>query len=688
VKLRFILLFLLVFGKLLSQSTDSLLHLINSPKLHDTTKFYAYYELGWQLIYSNPDSTFICAKKAFVLAKNNRQRTQQAKALNLMGAYFQIKSEYRQAIDYYQKSLKLALTNNDPNAVLVAYGNIGSLFILLGDNKKALDYQLKSLSIAIESGAKEKLGSIYNNLCLIYYNLEEFEKSIEYGKKSYAVYNEFNDKNGICSATGNLGNVYMRTNNNALALEYYTTCYTLAKEIDNQYELSRAAADIASILTHNKEFKKAKKFLEEAEEIAEESENDALITDIYEQYYQLYKASGNITEALKHLEIFHKLKDKLSQEEKKSEFARKEMEFEFNIKVVQDSIKNAEEVKLRDLKLQTSKAQIEKDRILKIALSTGLILVIVLVLLVFSRFRTTRRQKQIIELKSKQTEEQKTIIENKNKEILDSINYAKRIQYALLAHDDFLKENLPEHFVIFKPKDIVSGDFYWATSVNAEPRVSISTENYAEIEPQLIQKSHYSQQNYFYLAVCDSTGHGVPGAFMSLLNIGFLGESILEKKITRPHEIFNFVRNRLIESISRDEQKDGFDGILLCFDKTLNKITYVAANNRALLISKEGASTLAFDKMPVGKGENVNGFNLRELIYAPGDTLYLFTDGYADQFGGPQGKKFKYRQLEGLLSQINEMPMHKQKDVLETKFAEWKGELEQVDDVCVIGLRL
>jgi serine phosphatase RsbU (regulator of sigma subunit) len=268
-------------------------------------------------------------------------------------------------------------------------------------------------------------------------------------------------------------------------------------------------------------------------------------------------------------------------------------------------------------------------------------------------------------------EEQKELISIKNKEIVDSINYAKRIQYTLLAHEDILKTNLPDHFVLFKPKDIVSGDFYWATSAEASTA-----------------KGH--SRGLFYLAVCDSTGHGVPGAFMSLLNCSFLNEAITEKNITQPNKVLDHVRKRLIESISQDGGKDGMDGILVCLEnegKTM-KATYAAANNNPILIRDNKVLELPADKMPIGKGEKDDPFLLHTIDLQKGDTLYLYTDGYADQFGGPKGKKFKYRTLNELLLSINARSTSEQKEILNSQFESWKGNLEQVDDVCLIGIRM
>jgi serine phosphatase RsbU (regulator of sigma subunit) len=258
--------------------------------------------------------------------------------------------------------------------------------------------------------------------------------------------------------------------------------------------------------------------------------------------------------------------------------------------------------------------------------------------------------------------EQRESLALRNREVTDSIRYARRIQQCLLAHDSFLKEHLPEHFVLYKPKDIVSGDFYWAARITD------------------------SGNDLFYLAVCDSTGHGVPGAFMSLLNSSFLNEAINDKNILQPCKIFDHVRQRLCDSISKEGQKDGFDGILLCIKQGSSNITYAAANNQPVLVTNSECTELGADRMPVGIGEKIAQFSHFELDLRKGDMLYLYTDGFADQFGGPKGKKYKYSQLNSLLMQISDKSVAEQKETLAGSFDSWKGSLEQVDDVCVVGI--
>lgn len=259
---------------------------------------------------------------------------------------------------------------------------------------------------------------------------------------------------------------------------------------------------------------------------------------------------------------------------------------------------------------------------------------------------------------------QKDIIEEKQKEILDSINYAKRIQFSLLASENLLNQNLPEHFVLFKPKDVVSGDFYWATPT----------------------------ADGFVFITADCTGHGVPGAFMSLLNISKLSQAINENKITRPDLILNNIRTEIIKALNTEgseESKDGMDAVLCKLDIKNMKLQYAAANNSFYIIRHNELLICKADKMPVGIGHDDSiSFTFNEMALEKGDIVYTFTDGYADQFGGPKGKKFKYKQLEDVLISICHLPMKEQSILLNQKFEDWKGRLDQVDDVLIIGVKI
>ena len=257
------------------------------------------------------------------------------------------------------------------------------------------------------------------------------------------------------------------------------------------------------------------------------------------------------------------------------------------------------------------------------------------------------------------------IIHEKNQEITDSIHSAKRIQHALLASDSLLKKHLPEYFVLYKPKDIVSGDFYWANVID----------------------------NKFVIITADCTGHGVPGAFMSLLNISYLNEAIIEKRIDSPEKILEHIRTQIINTLNPEgavvESKDGMDAVLCIYDFKHLWLRFACANNPLWVVRNNDLIKFKPDKMPVGMhhGEK-KPFSINTLGLRKGDIIYTFTDGYADQFGGPKGKKFKYKALKEVLISIQTKSMEEQKEILHSTFEKWKGNLEQVDDVLIIGVRV
>ncbi|MBC7863765.1 MAG: SpoIIE family protein phosphatase [Bacteroidia bacterium] len=304
---------------------------------------------------------------------------------------------------------------------------------------------------------------------------------------------------------------------------------------------------------------------------------------------------------------------------------------------------------------------------------------------------------QKVKDRTSELEHQKEIVEEKQKEIVDSINYAQRIQKAMMASDHLLNENLQDYFVFFKPKDIVSGDFYWACTVNDLKTKEQTNHSTPEQINQLTEnRKPETVLKRFYLAVCDSTGHGVPGAFMSLLNINFLNEAINEKNILAPNDVLNFVRKRLMESPkdeSGESAKDGMDGVLMCFSHSSEDgetdLLFAAANNPVLLLRENATIEFTADKMPIGKSPRDEvSFRLQTEKLKQGDKIYCYTDGFADQFGGPKGKKFKYKPLQEFIISNAHLSSATQKTLFNETFDKWKGLLEQIDDVLIVGINI
>lgn len=287
--------------------------------------------------------------------------------------------------------------------------------------------------------------------------------------------------------------------------------------------------------------------------------------------------------------------------------------------------------------------------------------------------RTTeiRKQKTEIEVKNKNLQEanlqitrQKEIIEKKNIDITDSIKYAKRIQDAVLPSERILSEHLADAFILFKPKDIVSGDFYWVKE----------------------------KGDLLIVVAADCTGHGVPGAFMSLLGITFLNEIVEKNHITSPEKILNLLRENVITSLKQkgldSESKDGMDIAICTIDQQSGFLEYAGANNPMYYIRSNQLQKIKADRMPVAIHSRMKEFRKHRLALQQGDRVYLFSDGYADQFGGPSGKKLKYTAFQEILLSIQGEPMRDQKEILDKKHLEWKGNFEQVDDIVVLGFRV
>ncbi len=266
---------------------------------------------------------------------------------------------------------------------------------------------------------------------------------------------------------------------------------------------------------------------------------------------------------------------------------------------------------------------------------------------------------------------QKDTLEVKNREITDSINYAKNIQDALLPSEEEFKYHFKDSFVLFKPKDIVSGDFYWI----------------------------YEKDNLIFYATADCTGHGVPGGFMTMLGLSFLDDIVEGQNIQNPAEALNLMRDKIIGALKQTgnigDSKDGMDITICCIDKKKKELTFSSANNDLYIIKNNSAGTqikefseFKANRQPVGFHHLNKPFTKHTIALEEGDCIYTFTDGYADQFGGPKGKKFRYKQFQQILLNNSHMNFNVQKNILHSTVDQWRGNLEQIDDILVIGVKI
>lgn len=597
---------------------------------------------------------YIFLKEIIEIAKVENDTSTRIFGLNLLGNVYNSIGKYYEAILVFEEAIKLELDKKaslrDLAALSNIYMNLGNSFFYLEDHDKSLLYYKKSLAELKKMGIvnenhKERFALIYNNLAIAYIQKKNFETGRYYFLQALNIDKEIKDSTRMFNVILNIAGLYGEESNYDSALVLYMRARAYFSRNDVKEDIAYVDQVISSNYYKMRKYDMALKYGSLALKNVDSSDYNSLAI-IYSTLSKSYLETNDYKNAYKFQNLHTMAKDSINSAGVLSKIKENQLLTDFSKMRFADSVS-------ADVKLKVSNTKIEEKKKQNYYLIAILILTIAALGVIYNRFNLIKKQKEIIS-------EQKLIVEEKQTEILDSMNYAKRIQNAMLAHKDVMEAALNEHFIMFNPKDIVSGDFYWAAK----------------------------RDGYFFIALCDSTGHGVPGAFMSLLNISFLGEAINEKGIIEPGKIFDHVRTKLIEHLSRDGQRDGFDGVLIRVDLDKGEIKYAAANTVPVIIRNNEIIEFENDRMPVGLGEIKQVFNTYTFPYQSNDLLYLYTDGFADQFGGPKGKKFKYKQLNELLLSSSKASLSQQKQLITVAFENWKQELEQVDDVSVIGIRL
>jgi len=728
---------------------DSLWSVWENPKTPDTLKLEALQKIAWNgYLYTKPDSSFYVAQLQHDYAQKKGYKKYMATAINIQGASLAARGNFDEAIIYYSKSLKIRKEIDDKKGVAVCLSNIGIVYKTQGDIPKALDYYHKSLKMQEELGNKHGIASALTNIGIIYKAQEDYSKALEYYTKSLNIRKEENDERGIAYEMNNIGILHTKQNNYDKALEYYNKARKIQLKIDDKKGLALSLVNISSVYLEQEKYNLSIEYYNKALDIREQISDKKGITralgslgiiqnllgnhqqvislsgrslsmakslglaaetrDAAFTLYQSYKSLGNQKEALKNYELYITMKDSLTNDKIKNELLKQQYQIkEDSIKAFQekkDALAKADQLR----KDEIAQKETEKKNLIITAGVIGTILGLLFTILVFNRLRLTRKQKAIIE-------EQKLIVEEKNTEILDSINYAKRIQKAILPPDADVKKYLPNSFILYKPKDIVAGDFYWMESISSLEGGLKVGENHPSHFGKL---SAGSQRGGLILfAAADCTGHGVPGAMVSVVCNNALNRSVREYGLTEPGLILDKTREIVIQEFekSKDDVKDGMD-IALCSlemnspleERSRGVLKYAGAHNPLWIItsSLEGGKEvgeksplkspqggkwlveLKANKQPIGKFTTPTPYTTHTIHLQKGDTIYIFTDGYVDQFGGEKEKKFKAKAFRELLLSIQDKTMEEQKIYIDNVFETWRGNIEQIDDVCVLGIRI
>lgn len=665
--LRFLVFFLLAFvSPLGAQNVDSLWSVYRNVKNPDSIRFEAFNDIAWTFLYTNPDSTYLLGQEELERARSKHLKKWESKALNTIGASFQIKGDFLKAIDFYQQSLRIREQLGDKEGVSASLANIGSIYINIAEYEKALKYLFKSLAIFTLTGNKQGEASALNNIGIVYNTRREFSKALLYHQRSLKAYEEVDDKQGIAAVNANLGNMSSDMGDYEKALQYLLKSLKLSQEIGDRQGTSTTMSNIGRSYMKQKKYALALDYLEKAKQIAIETEDQNSEKEAMLVMYETYKAVNEPAKALKCYERYIVIRDTLFKQDNQREITRKELQYDYDKRTAADSVKHAEDQKVKDALIFAKNAQIDQDKTQKRALYGGLLLLLISGGVMYNRFRIIRKQKQIIEVKNRETEEQKLIIEEKQTEILSSISYAKRLQEAILPPHSMIEKYLANSFIFYKPKDIVAGDFYWMEIV----------------------QPHGEELVLF--AAADCTGHGVPGAMVSMVCSNALNRSVKEFGISEPGKILDKVRELVTETFERSENevKDGMDISLCSLNNKTLELKWSGANNPLWIVRNKTLIDIKPTKQSIGKVDLPLSYSTETIQLQRGDVIYIFTDGYADQFGGSKGKKFKYAKLQELFLSIAHAPVKEQWQALEDHLNDWKGKLEQVDDILIIGVKI
>lgn len=629
-----------------------------------------------------------------------------------MGNVCKMQGKFSEAIEYYMLSLKNAEAIKHLYYQAVSLNGIGVVHWGNKSYDKAIGYIEQSLSLREKLNDKKGASTCYLNLGILYDEQGYFDEAIIYYQKSLKLKREVDDKYGVSKCFNNIGTALKNKKEYNQAIEYFFKALDIKKEysdkdgialvLENIAILYNAIADSSNISYGEKvkSYEKAISFGLESFKIAKEVNANNTILQSANVLKHSYAMIGKYAKAIEYANIVIAYKDTLFSSEKAMTIAEIDTKYQSEKKQLEiDNLEKQSEIDKKEIEVKN--AESKQQKILIYSFILGFIIIFIFSVFLYRLFihkkkanlllakqnQEINQQKEEIESQRDMVIEQKSHIEEQKKEITDSINYARQIQNALLPNHALSKQLLNEYFIIYKPKDIVSGDFFW----------------FVEVEKITI------------IAVADCTGHGVPGGFMSMLGMSLLKEIVVKEYITNSAVILRRLRKEIINSLGQTgasgEQKDGMDIALCAIDYENMKMQFSGANNPLYLVRRledyrlqdfenqsSNISTLESsdsilieikgDKMPIAIYDRMDKFKLNEINLIKGDCLYLFSDGYADQFGGIKGKKFLYKNFKKLLIENSQLQMSAQKEILEQAMQSWIGEEEQVDDITILGIKI
>ncbi|PHR26675.1 MAG: hypothetical protein COA38_14405 [Fluviicola sp.] len=583
------------------------------------------------------------SERGLKIARALKYKSIESKLHNNRGITYDYLSQYPSALKHFFAGLSIQEKLDDPKTKADILGNIGLIYMNQELESKSLSYHKRALKIRQEINDQHGISASLNNIAIIYTRQEKHQKAINNYMKCIEMDAKANDSIGLGDNYNNIALAYMDLKEFDIALDYLDKALAIRKSVNNIGAMAITYSNFGEVHYRLGDFDKAREYFNISIELGSSVNDRECLKFVYYWLTKNEEKAGDSISAFRYYKLYITYRDSIDN----SSIARKQTELELNY----EFNKEKEVSRLREK---------EKDRqhkIIIIAISSGLILILLFSILFFRKWKQTQAQQDIIEEKNK-------LVQQKNDEIMASISYAKRIQKAILPSKSTLQEVFPNHFVLYLPKDIVSGDFYWLDETD----------------------------DLLFLAVADCTGHGVPGALMSVVCHNALNRSVREYGHTSPAEILNKTRDIVITELTQQEDAvaDGMDISLCVFDKKSNKLHWSGANNPLWILRNATKSIEVWkaNKQPIGNHRNPLPFTNHTIELSENDCVFLFSDGYQDQFGGPKEKKMMRKGFKDALLESNVLPISEQSSFMLTKFRNWQADLEQVDDLCVIGIQI
>lgn len=603
-------------------------------------------------------------KYLYPILNQLESRDEEGQYLSLIGRKYYSLGNYPEAMKYYVQAQDIFEKNKIRN---VNYGhllhNIGSVFKRQDNLKKALEYYEIELALGKEIKDDKIIAEGLYLSASMHSELGDLEKGRKYNEQSLAIYEKLGSNQMIALLTGNMASDYASVGNYLQAIEMLKKSLAIFegnKEHDKVAWIQSAMADNYSKMGNHP---LAIDYITKARFSALKTTNKQLLrkTEIAKSLAFIYYRKQDYKAAFDSYLDYVDLEDSLTSNEKFKVVGELESKYENEKKEAEIAILNKDK-QLKVIELEKKEAEVSEQKMMRNVMFLVIGLIIVVAIIIYRGYRINKKNNFLLSKQNDEINIQNLIIEEKNKNITDSIAYAKRIQSAILPPESLLNDYLKNGFIFYEPKDVVAGDFYW------------------------LEKS----ADKVLFAAADCTGHGVPGAMISVVCHNALNRAVREFGLIDPAAVLDKVRELVVETFEKSEEEvnDGMDIALCMLDRKNKELKYAGANNSLYIVRGEELIELKADKQPISQYFDNKPFTLHNFKLEVGDTIYSFTDGYADQFGGEKGKKFKYKPFKELLLSIQQKTMDEQFSIIKNTFHEWRGDLEQIDDVCILGVRI